>query len=61
MVRRRAQDPRVVDPKPALVTFKESILEQGVYTNRPFSYSMKESGSSDIFIHFYRRGSTELC
>ena len=27
--------------------------------NRPFSYSAKEHGSSDIFIHFYTRGSIE--
>ena len=27
--------------------------------NRPFSYSTKEPGSSDIFIHFYTRGSIE--
>ena len=24
-------------------------------TNRPFSYPIKESGSSDIFIHFYSK------
>ena len=28
-------------------------------SNRPFSYSTKESGSSVIFIHFYTRGSIE--
>ena len=27
--------------------------------NRPFSYSTKEPGSSDIFVQFYTRGSTE--
>ena len=27
--------------------------------NRPFSYSTKEPGSSDIFIQFYTRGSIE--
>ena len=27
--------------------------------NRPFSYSTKEPGSSDIFIHFYTRSSIE--
>ena len=27
--------------------------------HRPFSYSSKESGSSDIFIHVYTRGSIE--
>ena len=29
-------------------------------TNRPFSYSTKESGSSDVFIHFHTRGSMAL-
>ena len=33
MVRRRAQDPRVVGSIPALATFEESILGQGVSTN----------------------------
>ena len=28
-------------------------------SNRPFSYSTKESGSSDIFIHFYTQNSIE--
>ena len=28
-------------------------------SNRPFSYSTKEPGSSDIFIQFYTRGSIE--
>ena len=28
-------------------------------SNRPFSYSAKEPGSSVIFIHFYTRGSIE--
>ena len=28
-------------------------------TNRPFTYSTKEPGSSVIFIHFYTRGSSE--
>ena len=28
-------------------------------SNRPFSYSTKEPGSSVIFIHFYTRGSIE--
>ena len=28
--------------------------------NRPFSYSTKEPGSSDIFIQFYSQGSIEL-
>ena len=27
--------------------------------NKPFSYSKKEPGSSDIFIQFYTRGSIE--
>ena len=27
--------------------------------NRPFSYSTKEPGSGDIFIHFYTRSSIE--
>ena len=27
--------------------------------NRPFSYSTKEPGSSDIFIQFYSQGSIE--
>ena len=30
-----------------------------IIINRPFSYSTKEPGSSDIFIQFYTRGSTE--
>ena len=29
------------------------------WCNRPFSYSTKESGSSDIFIHFYTQSSIE--
>ena len=29
------------------------------YYNRPFSYSTKEPGSSDIFIQFYVQGSIE--
>ena len=33
MVTRRDHDPRVVDTKPALATFEESILGQGVNTN----------------------------
>ena len=28
-------------------------------SNRPFSYSTKEPGSSDILIHFYTQGSIE--
>ena len=35
---------------------KRSIVER---RNRPFSYSTKEPGSSDIFIHFYTRCSIE--
>ena len=31
----------------------------GLGWNRPFSYSKKEPGSSEIFIHFYARGSIE--
>ena len=33
MVRCRAYDPRVVGSKPALATFEENILGQGVNTN----------------------------
>ena len=38
---------------------RQSISKQAGCYNRPFSYSTKESGSSDIFIHFYTRGSIE--
>ena len=31
------------------------------FLNRPFNYSTKEPGSSDIFIQFYTQGSIELC
>ena len=35
------------------------FLITAVPRNRPFSYSTKEPGSSDIFIQFYTRGSIE--
>ena len=36
------------------------LANEGVVNrNRPFSYSTKEPGSSDIFIQFYTRGSIE--
>ena len=38
---------------------EEFFYRDASRSNRPFSYSTKESGSSDIFIHFYTRGSIE--
>ena len=35
------------------------VVEFSNVKNRPFSYLTKEPGSSDIFIQFYARGSTE--
>ena len=37
----------------------DGVVKNGWSANRPFSYSTIESGSSDIFIHFYTRGSIE--
>ena len=51
----------------ALCIQRTSVMTQsqnidGILTiNRPFSHSAKEHGSSDIFINFYTRGSTEWC
>ena len=40
---------------------KSSVMKANFMQNenRPFSYSTKEPGSSDIFTHFYERGSIE--
>ena len=35
------------------------LIEFSNVYNRPFSYSRKEPGSSDIFIQFYTRSSIE--
>ena len=37
----------------------ENSLQPCGFNNRPFSYSTKEPGSSDIFIHFDAQGSIE--
>ena len=49
-----------VAPKCVGEFFSNSNEKCGFYVNRPFSYSTKESGGSDIFIHFYARGSIEF-
>ena len=42
-----------------LVLFANKMTSSANRTNRPFSYSTKESGSRDIFIHFYAQSSIE--